>query len=204
MNPFFLGRRSPEVGSKGFSLIELLAVIAIIAILALIIFPSLMRFLPNSRVRADSRALATVMQKARLRAATIQKPIRVVLNCTQKPCFVDMQAAIYGNPTLGEDGSSVKGWTSINEERHRFNDNVSAIKLPSACATCYDGAVTVAGVTYAIFMPGSHVFSDPRPYEIFLYYNQGTAAVRPGWRLSVSNDSGRVITKRDEVGISVP
>jgi Tfp pilus assembly protein FimT len=176
---------------------ELLTVMGIIAILALIAFPVMSRLVPSQRVSSDAKRVDAFMQKARLRAATAQKPIRVVLNCAASPCWIELQTALY-------TGNAVTGWGTGSGDRHVFNNQVRV--FTSTTSADFDGATKApAGVRYAIFMPDSRVFSDPRPFDVFFYYSSpATVNPKEGFRLSVSNDSGRVSTKREAINVPTP
>jgi prepilin-type N-terminal cleavage/methylation domain-containing protein len=176
--------------SRGFTLVELLAVIAIVGILALITFPALARFVPNQRVSGEAKQVDAIMQRARLRAATSQKPVRVVVNCSGIPCWAEIQLARY---TFG----AVSGWEQEPGTRHPFSDDVTAVRRATGGAYSYDGATAAPnGVFYAIFMPDSRVFSDPRPFDVFFYHRATTTLMKQGWRLSLGPDSGRVSTAK--------
>jgi Tfp pilus assembly protein FimT len=174
---------------------ELLTVIAIIGILAAISFPALSRMVPNQKLSSDAKSVDAILQKARLRAATSQKPIRVVLNCSASPCWIELQAATYLN-------SSVSGWNSVENERYVFNSSTSVSN--SSTTYAFDGASAApAGVRYAIFMPDSRVYSDPKPFDVFLYLGSASG-VNPknGWRITLSSDSGRVNSKKESLTIT--
>ncbi|MDR1041669.1 MAG: prepilin-type N-terminal cleavage/methylation domain-containing protein [Deltaproteobacteria bacterium] len=184
---------SPRHAPRGFTLIELLVVIAIVGILSLICYPAMSRLVPNQRVSGEAKQVDAIMQKARLRAATAQRPVRVVLNCASTPCWVEMQAAVY---TL----ESVTSWAAEAGTRHAFNSDVTVANWASSVE--YDGASAAPlGVRYAIFMPDSRVYSDPRPFDLFFYHRTSTEAVKPGWRLTLGADSGRVNTRREQLNL---
>ncbi|MDR2354530.1 MAG: prepilin-type N-terminal cleavage/methylation domain-containing protein [Deltaproteobacteria bacterium] len=172
---------------SGFSLIELLIVIGIIAVLSLIAFPVLSRIIPGQRTANDAQRVEAYMQKARLRAATSSKPIRVVLNCSASPCWIEIQSAIYA-------GGTVTGWKADIGDHYTFSRDVKFMN--SQASSSYDGANRApSGVGYAIFMPDSRVYSDPRPFDIFIYYISSNNP-KAGYQVSLSNDSGRVNSKR--------
>ncbi|MDR1036122.1 MAG: prepilin-type N-terminal cleavage/methylation domain-containing protein [Deltaproteobacteria bacterium] len=173
----------------GFTLIELLVVVAIVGILSLIVYPAVSRMVPNQKISSEAKQVDAVMQKARLRAATAQKPIRVVLNCSSQPCWVEIQAAVY---TV----ASVTSWATEPGSRHVFSDGVT-VRHWSATTVGDGSSRAPSGVSYAIFMPDSRVYSDPRPFDVFFYHQGSTEPQKPGWRLSVGTDSGRVNTSRE-------
>jgi prepilin-type N-terminal cleavage/methylation domain-containing protein len=184
-------------GARGFSLMELLTVMAIISILALILFPAMMSYLPDQRVKSDAKRMESFMQKARLKAATLQKPIRVVLNCamSDRPCQLEMQTAIYS-------GSTVSGWNTDGAERYAFNSHVLA-RIDPRITNNPQGGVTPTNVYWAIYMPDSRVYSAPRPFNVFIYYKDMPTPIK-GYLLTVSNDSGRVLSKRDQITTPLP
>jgi Tfp pilus assembly protein FimT len=158
-----------------------------------IAFPALSRFVPNQKVSSEAKAVDSYLQKARLRAANSQKPIRVVINCAVNPCWVELQTAVY-------TGSAVTSWQSESSDRHYFDRAVTGAN--SLASYAFDGATAApAGVRYAIFMPDSRVYSDPKPFDIFFYHTSSSLPSKEGWRLSLSNDSGRVNTKRETLTI---
>ncbi|MDR1315209.1 MAG: prepilin-type N-terminal cleavage/methylation domain-containing protein [Deltaproteobacteria bacterium] len=185
-----LTRKAP----RGFTLIELLVVIAIVGILSLICYPAISRLVPNQRVSSEAKQVDAVMQKARLRAATAQRPVRVVLNCSASPCWVELQAAVY---TL----ASVTSWAAEPGSRHFFAEGVAIANWSADYE--FDGASAAPlGVRYAIFMPDSRVFSDPRPFDLFFYHGTQTEPDKNGWRLTVGSDSGRVNTRRETLTVA--
>ncbi|MDR3155254.1 MAG: prepilin-type N-terminal cleavage/methylation domain-containing protein [Deltaproteobacteria bacterium] len=181
----------PEKARSAFTLFELLVVIAIVGILSLIAYPLLSRILPDSRVSSEVKQTDSYMQKARLKAATVQKPVRVVISCAEDPCWIESQTAVY-------TGSAVTGWQADTGSRRRFAKGVSVADI--AASPAHDGASKApAGVRYAIFMPDSRVYSDPRPFDLFFYPSAVTSAEKRGWRLTVGPDSGRVNTARADL-----
>ncbi|MDR2200062.1 MAG: prepilin-type N-terminal cleavage/methylation domain-containing protein [Deltaproteobacteria bacterium] len=179
---------------KGFTLLELIVVISILGILAVVAYPAMSRFVPNQKVSNEAKRVESFLQKARVNASTKQRPIRVVINCVASPCWIESQKAVY-------NGASVDSWTPEGDRRY-FNTMVSLVN--STTTGGRDGAREVPGVRYAIYMPDGRVYSDPRPFDIFLFSNQVDSAVNPkeGWRISVTKDSGRVATKRTELTTS--
>ncbi|MDR1546458.1 MAG: prepilin-type N-terminal cleavage/methylation domain-containing protein [Deltaproteobacteria bacterium] len=179
----------------GFTMLELLLVIAVIGLLAALSYPALKRLLPDQQVRSELRRLESLMQKARQKASNIQKPVRVVVNCARaqaKTCVADLQTAV-------RRGSEVSGWETSLTDRRAFNAQVSAAAAPQAGPAGHDGEKTFPQVHWAIFMPDGRVFSDPRPFKLFMRHDSQSAELKKGWSLSVGNDSGRVFVERAEV-----
>ena len=54
--------------NSGFTIIELMIVIGMISILSAIAIPSLMKWMPNYRLKAEARNLYSNMQKAKIEA----------------------------------------------------------------------------------------------------------------------------------------
>jgi prepilin-type N-terminal cleavage/methylation domain-containing protein len=182
---------SPASQRRGFTLLELITVIAIVGILAAISYPLMSKLVPNQRIAAEGKRVESFLQKARAKSSNLQRPMRVVLNCTASPCWIESQRATYTNGV-------VDGWQS-DGDRRTFNPDVNVSNTSSV--TAYDGASTYAGIRYAIYMPDGRVFSDPKPFDVFLFSNSVDPAQNPkdGWRVTVSNDTGRIQTKRDKL-----
>ncbi|MDR2339196.1 MAG: prepilin-type N-terminal cleavage/methylation domain-containing protein [Deltaproteobacteria bacterium] len=178
----------------GFTLMELIVVISIVGILAMVSYPLMNRLLPNQRVSGEAKKVESFMQRARSKASNLQKPIRVVVNCTANPCWIESQRARYNEKV-------VDGWDSEGDRRY-FNTSVAVTNsrplIPSAPPLAFDGSATFPGIHYAIYMPDGRVYSDPRPFDIFLYDRNLDPLTNPtdGWRVTVSNDSGRINSKR--------
>jgi prepilin-type N-terminal cleavage/methylation domain-containing protein len=66
---------------RGFSLIELLMVIAVAATLAAISVPILMDVSEGTKLNAASREIERELQSARLKAVSVNRILRVRLNC---------------------------------------------------------------------------------------------------------------------------
>jgi prepilin-type N-terminal cleavage/methylation domain-containing protein len=197
--PRTLGTEKAFHARKGFTLLELITVMAIIGILAMVVYPTLSHVLPNQRLSSEAKRIESFMQKARVKASNLQKPVRVVINCTgqnplvnpKKPCWIESQIAVYS-------GSSVDSWNPEGDRRY-MNSSVMVMENNAG----YDGDAPVDFISYAIYMPDSRVYSEPRPFDIFVYSSEVDAAVNPkeGWRVTVSNDSGRILTKQDKVTV---
>jgi type II secretory pathway pseudopilin PulG len=175
-------------------LLELITVIAIIGILAALVYPNLTSQIPNKKISGEAKRVESYLQKARMLSANIQRPVRVVINCVNNPCWIESQRAVYV-------GTNVDSWSSEGDRRY-FN-SVVAVNT-SAASPGYDGDRRIDKVYYAIYMPDNRVFSDPRPFDIFLFNGDMNPSINPkeGFRISVSNDSGRVLNKRDSLTTS--
>jgi len=186
----------------GFSLTEMLIVIAVIAILALMAGPALARLIPIQRLRGEAQNIAAFMRQARLKAANIQKPVRVSLVCPAgrsgpdlplAPCRLTLETATYD--TTGE----VVGWTGgpdsapaqrVPNSSHELARQVFAV--PTVSTPTGDGTGdTPEWVSWMIFMPTGRVFSFPRPFEVDLHADDLRGVAGPGWRLAVDSGSGR-------------
>ncbi|MDR1109711.1 MAG: prepilin-type N-terminal cleavage/methylation domain-containing protein [Deltaproteobacteria bacterium] len=181
-------------GSAGFSLLELIVGMAVIAILAGITYAGLSRYIPRYRVRAEAKVYDGLLQKARLLAATSQKPVRVVLDCAKAvndACLVNTQIASY-------TGAEVTDWRSVPNGDHELHPDVMAAKTPTP--STYDGSASYAGKYWTIFMPDSRVYSDPRPFALFFHIaGADTGQLTPGWQISVSNDAGRIFLEQTSI-----
>ncbi|MDR2367397.1 MAG: prepilin-type N-terminal cleavage/methylation domain-containing protein [Deltaproteobacteria bacterium] len=179
----------------GFSLIEIIVVIAIVAIMVGIGVPSFGYYLKSSRIRTEARYLESIFQRGRMMAVVNQKPVRVVLDCVGGPgasCGIKLQVAKY-------KGAVVDAWETAHTYSHTCNDNVLVTKTDSSAP--YDGKAVVSDLYWAIFMPDSHVYSNPRPFSVFFHYQGIAGQKQAGWRVSLSAESGRVDTRRDEIVI---
>jgi prepilin-type N-terminal cleavage/methylation domain-containing protein len=173
----------------GFSLMEIIIVVAVIGILAAVIAPNITRSMAESRIRAEARSLDSLLQKSRMMAAISQKPVRVVLNCVRLAvdgCVANLQTAVY-------DGITVVGWRDAPGYR-RVGHRVVSVDKVGAPGT--DGDVSFDDLYWAIFMPDSRVYSDPRPFNLLFHDRSQEGADQPGWRVSLSNESGRVSVQR--------
>ncbi|MDR1487436.1 MAG: prepilin-type N-terminal cleavage/methylation domain-containing protein [Deltaproteobacteria bacterium] len=112
----------------GFSFIEMLVVVIIMGVLLAVIVPVYMTIVPRGELKADSKAIMTLMLKARMSASSYQRPVRVLLDCTQQtrefgggknPCRLDAQIAIY------TASGAIKGWRQLpatDVELHKGTD----------------------------------------------------------------------------------
>ncbi|MDR2443784.1 MAG: prepilin-type N-terminal cleavage/methylation domain-containing protein, partial [Deltaproteobacteria bacterium] len=75
-------KKTPRGLSGGFSVVEMLVVIIIMGILIVIAVPTYMSIVPSRELKADARAVMNAFQKARMSASIFQRPIRVLLDCT--------------------------------------------------------------------------------------------------------------------------
>ena len=175
---------------RGFTLMELLVAIGILAILSAVALPAMTKLLPNQRISGEARRIETSLQKARVKASTTQRPVRVVINCAASPCWVESQRAVYLE-------GQVDSWEPEGDRRKL----TETAKVKAASLTPgFDGRITVPDVYYAIYMPDGRVFSDPRPFDVYVYATgmamSGAGVPKDGWRLTITNDSGRLLTKR--------
>ncbi len=126
-----LGDAQQEI--RGFSFVELMVVIALIGILSAISLPSILRGLPEKRLKAAARNVYADLQKARLLAVKKNKKITVRFNESDRYYYFDEDEdgttgfkewnsdeirgdlADYGDVIYGR-GGAVKNWNndSIN------------------------------------------------------------------------------------------
>ncbi|MDR1656111.1 MAG: prepilin-type N-terminal cleavage/methylation domain-containing protein [Deltaproteobacteria bacterium] len=181
---------------QGYTIIELLVVIGIIVILAGLTVPLIARHLGDSKVRVAAGNLDSVFQKARMMAVTSQKPVRVVLNCTRNvvdKCVLSLQVPVF-------EVITIKSWQSMPAFRREFDPSILAVKEPGSAA--YDGQKSWPNIFWAIFMPDSRVYSDPRPFTLFFFKDGQTKKARQGWLVKLSNDSGRVGVQSHQAEVS--
>jgi prepilin-type N-terminal cleavage/methylation domain-containing protein len=175
-----LERRRP-----GFSLTEVLVVAAVVALLAMLAIPALSRLPPAQRMRGEAQNAAAFARQARLKAASSQKPVRVVLECPPDraaPCRLTMEAAVY---SLGQ----VTDWVRVPNGGREMARQISA---RPAAAPPYKGDSDRAreGVFWAIFMPNGRIFSFPSPFDL-VFNADDLRGNWPNWRLTVDRGSGR-------------
>lgn len=176
----------------GFSMVELMAVVIIVAVLAMVAVPLTLSALPYAQVRMEAQNAAAIMRQARLKAASTQRPTRVVLDCRDRisnvknPCVFTMQTASYTEGVL-------TGWDEVGiggmERRHPLNASV-AVRATTV--------VKYAPVFWIIFMPSSRTYSSHSPYELEFVPEKFKENDPPQglWTLSVNNSSGRTTLVR--------
>lgn len=170
----------------GFSMIELMVVVIVIAVLAMVAVPLSMNILPYAQVRIEAQNAAALMRQARLKAASTQRPTRVVLDCREhasnvrQPCIFTMQSAAYSEGIL-------TGWDTVTIgglDRHYL--------LNSAVTARATTGNTSASIFWIIFMPSSRTYSSNSPYAVEFVPEKFKQSPTQGvWTLSVNNSSGR-------------
>ncbi|MDR0621704.1 MAG: prepilin-type N-terminal cleavage/methylation domain-containing protein [Deltaproteobacteria bacterium] len=179
----------------GFTILELLVALGIIAIISAIAYPAFSKYQASTKVRTEARTLDSTFQKARMLAAITQKPIRVVVNCAKAnapSCVVNLQTPIYV-------GINVNGWKNDPDYRRVYDERVWAEIVGSPLTP--DGETEYPSVYWAIFMPNSRVFSNPKPFKLFFRDPAATGPDVAGWTVSLSVDSGRCVTKKEVITI---
>ncbi|MDR2301290.1 MAG: prepilin-type N-terminal cleavage/methylation domain-containing protein [Deltaproteobacteria bacterium] len=106
--------RNAQRLKPGFSLLELVVIVAILGIIIMIAVPSYKNFVPRNEVKADANAVRQLFQKARLSASAIQRPIRVLVDCTEatrmggeNPCRLEAQVPIFNS------NGTIKTWNRL-------------------------------------------------------------------------------------------
>lgn len=180
-------RKRPKAG---FTLMEMLVICAILGILALISVPMLMQAVPGFRVKTEASSAATIMRQARLKAASTQRPTRVVISCdahnnnARQPCVITMQTAQYKN-------GAFTNWLSAANTRHAMNNRVAVIR------SAQSGATGPAGVFWAVFMPSSRVVSSHDPMiMVFVSEDRQRNPASVSWEVDINSGSGRTTLVR--------
>jgi prepilin-type N-terminal cleavage/methylation domain-containing protein len=178
--------------TTGFTLLELLVVIAIIGILTGVSYPLLKGQQPELKAKDGARQLESLLQRAKVLASSQFKPIRVVVDCSAasdvKGCVAELESAVYT-----ED--EVTGWQKLSSDQREFDAILKAVKTTPTAD--FDGEETIPGIFWTIFMPNGKAFSNPRPFEVFLYHQDQKGPALDGWRVAVNNTTGRVSLTRD-------
>jgi hypothetical protein len=175
---------------------ELLTIIVIIAILIAISYPLLSSHKPELLAKAGARQIGALFQKARIRSANLNRPIRVVINCSKPSqkdqCFMDLQSAVVKE-------TEVSDWERMPGDHELLDQNLLVVKKdPNALK---DGQLSFKDIFWVIFMPTGRVFSDPNPLDLFLYHKNQKKELKNGWSLTVDKETGRVGQNRIEAQI---
>jgi general secretion pathway protein H len=78
-----MGHR-PEVGARGFTLLELVVVLLVIAVAVALVAPTIGRSVESVRARAEVAGLSATLRHAREQAITSRQPHTVVVNPTNR------------------------------------------------------------------------------------------------------------------------
>jgi prepilin-type N-terminal cleavage/methylation domain-containing protein len=149
---------------NAFSTVELIVVIAIIGIIMAIALPTYMTLIPRTETKSDAQAVRSLMQKARLTASAVQRPVRVLLDCTpatrqggSKPCRLEAQLPIFNA------NGTIKEWTLMAGGR---------IFLHKGTEISYESTSNVRKARYDFFAPLFNNFypvsgGAPRTYGVW-------------------------------------
>ena len=178
---------------SGFTLMEMIVICAILALLATLAVPAFMKIVPGFRVKTEASHVATVMRQARLKAANVQRPTRVVVDCRDHvaapvsapvPCMVNMYTAQYS-------GGVFDSWREVEGTRHAMHTQVLFINKPGGAAT------DLTNIFWAIFMPSSRVVSSHDPMTmVFVSEALNKDPARVSWEVNLNNGSGRTVLLR--------
>jgi hypothetical protein len=79
-----------------------------------ITLPAYMAMIPKSEIKGDAQAVRQLLQKARLNASAIQRPVRVLLDCTpdtrqgsSRPCRLEAQVPVFNS------SGAIKAWNLL-------------------------------------------------------------------------------------------
>ncbi|MDR0355407.1 MAG: hypothetical protein LBJ64_06685 [Deltaproteobacteria bacterium] len=144
----------------GFSTIELVVVIAIIGVLLAIALPSYFTFVPRNELKTDVQTVRNVFKKARVGAATYQRPIRVLIDCTPATRGADNNGPcrLLAEMPLYKSNGSIKAWVRLPG---------AAAELHKATNVNYSPATTFAEKAsyshYQKLFDGFPGLDDPTP-----------------------------------------
>jgi len=181
--------------SAGFTLIELLVIIIIFAVMAGMAAPALMTIVPTYQLHGATEAISGAFYTAKMTAATIQKPVRVVVDCqrTNEGC----RSAVY-LPVFDEEGKLVAfspptttPWVVMSGTARILADRVTvAIKpmvAPDPPVTVFPG--NPVNLYWAVFFPSGRVLASSHdPFTLVL---TGRRA-RGVFEISVDNANGSI------------
>ncbi|MCI5194710.1 MAG: prepilin-type N-terminal cleavage/methylation domain-containing protein [Candidatus Electrothrix sp. AW5] len=125
--------------SNGFSFVELMVVIAIIGLLSAIGLPSLLRSLPEKRLKNAARSLYADLQKAKLLAVKENKNVTVTFDtATKQYSFIDDDGnTVAPTVSLADSGAVQYGCnaTTLNTWRKPGATDVPDTAIPPSGVT---------------------------------------------------------------------
>ncbi|MCI5116442.1 MAG: prepilin-type N-terminal cleavage/methylation domain-containing protein [Candidatus Electrothrix sp. LOE1_4_5] len=125
--------------SNGFSFVELMVVIALIGLLSAIGLPSLLRNLPEKRLKNAARSLYADLQKAKLLAVKENKNVTVTFDtATKQYSFIDDDGnTVAPTVSLADSGAVQYGCnaTTLNTWREPGATDVPNTTIPSSGVT---------------------------------------------------------------------
>jgi prepilin-type N-terminal cleavage/methylation domain-containing protein len=204
----------------GFTIIEILVVIIIIGVLMAIAVPTYLSIVPRGELRTDARSVMNLMQRARMSASNFQRPIRVLIDCTNatrgtsfgsydKPCRIAAQVAVFNS------AGAIKSWSplTISDAELHKSTNITYLSNVSKKKPQFDHYKSLFGDFYTVDGSGPRtygVYSEDgfNSDSIVVVFTPGGEAVSycpvdlkftnkhltdsSAWKLSVVNSTGHV------------
>ncbi|MEW6266813.1 MAG: prepilin-type N-terminal cleavage/methylation domain-containing protein [Thermodesulfobacteriota bacterium] len=169
---------------SGFTLIELMTVMIVFSVLAAIAVPTITAWLPNYRLRATARDVASSLQQARLRAASNSLEYRVIVNTGSAPYSIQIDK---GNLPSGSTAWTCDGSSYIEFTTDVIINSVTPAATNGNFPVCRpDGSRPVANGYQIIFLPNGSTAVGSE-FKVKLTNANGIR-----WEIKASNTTGRV------------